>query len=61
MIKKLWDEHLITALGDGSSVIYIARVFLHERTGSAALKGLEAAQRPVRNPEQTFCTLEHAA
>ena len=59
IIEKLWNEHLVADLGDGTSLIYIDRVFLHERTGSVALKSLEAANRSVRNPEQTFCTMDH--
>ena len=59
IIDKLWDEHAVADLGDGASLLYIDRVFLHERTGSVALKGLEAAGRHVRNPEQVFCTMDH--
>jgi 3-isopropylmalate/(R)-2-methylmalate dehydratase large subunit len=59
LIEKLWDEHTIANLGDGTELIYIDRVFLHERTGSIALKGLEASGHKVRNPEQVFCTMDH--
>ena len=59
IIQKLWDEHLVAELGDETALIYIDRVFLHERTGSVSLKGLEAAGRKVRNPEQVFCTMDH--
>jgi 3-isopropylmalate/(R)-2-methylmalate dehydratase large subunit len=59
IIEKLWDEHLVADLGDGSGLLYIDRIFLHERTGSIALKGLEAAGRRVRHPEQVFCTMDH--
>jgi len=59
IIDKLWAEHTVADLGDGASLLYIDRVFLHERTGSVALKGLEAAGRHVRNPEQVFCTMDH--
>ena len=59
IIEKIWNEHQIADLGDGTCLIYIDRVFLHERTGSVALKGLEAAGRKVRNPEQAFCTMDH--
>ena len=55
LIEKLWAEHAVADLGDGTTLLYIDRVFLHERTGSIALKGLEAAGRQVRNPEQVFC------
>ncbi|MFO1356762.1 MAG: 3-isopropylmalate dehydratase large subunit [Gammaproteobacteria bacterium] len=59
IIDKLWDEHLVADLGNGASLLYIDRVFLHERTGSVALKELAAANRRVRNPEQVFCTMDH--
>lgn len=59
IIDKIWAEHQIADLGDGTSLIYIDRVFLHERTGSVALKELAAAHRRVRNPEQAFCTMDH--
>ncbi|MCP3999512.1 MAG: 3-isopropylmalate dehydratase large subunit [Gammaproteobacteria bacterium] len=59
IIEKIWDDHQITDLGDGTSLIYIDRIFLHERTGSVALKGLEASNRDVRDPEQAFCTMDH--
>lgn len=59
IIDKLWDEHAVADLGEGTTLLYIDRVFLHERTGSVALKGLEAAGRPVRDPAQVFCTMDH--
>lgn len=59
IIDKLWAEHAVADLGDGATLLYIDRVFLHERTGSVALKGLEAAGHTVRHPEQVFCTMDH--
>ena len=59
IIEKLWDEHTVTALGDNTYLIYIDRVFLHERTGSIALKGLEAMGLKVRDPQQVFCCMDH--
>ena len=59
IIDKLWAEHTVADLGDGATLLYIDRVFLHERTGSVALKGLEAAGHTVRHPEQVFCTMDH--
>ncbi len=59
IIDKLWDTHAVADLGDGATLLYIDRVFLHERTGSVALKGLASAGRRVRNPEQAFCTMDH--
>ena len=59
IIDRIWNEHEVANLGDGTSLIWIDRIFLHERTGSVALKELEAAGRRVRNPEQVFCTMDH--
>lgn len=59
LFEKIWDDHLVADLGNGESLIYIDRVFLHERTGSIALKSLEADGRPVRHPNQVFCTMDH--
>ena len=59
IIDKLWAGHTVADLGDGATLLYIDRIFLHERTGSVALKGLEAAGHAVRHPEQVFCTMDH--
>jgi 3-isopropylmalate/(R)-2-methylmalate dehydratase large subunit len=59
IIEKLWADHTVADLGDNTCLLFIDRVFLHERTGSIALKGLEAATREVRNPKQVFCTMDH--
>ena len=59
LFDKIWDDHVITSFDDGTCLLYIDRVFLHERTGSLALKGLKDQGRTLRNPGQTFCTMDH--
>jgi 3-isopropylmalate/(R)-2-methylmalate dehydratase large subunit len=59
LFEKLWAEHLAVELEGDAALIYIDRIFLHERTGSIALKSLEADGRIVRNPEQVFCAMDH--
>lgn len=59
LFEKIWQHHLVEKLDDGAALIYIDRVFLHERTGSIALKSLAADQRPVVSPEHVFCTMDH--
>jgi len=59
LFEKIWCNHLIEELEDGSALIYIDRVFLHERTGSIALKSLEADGRTVAAPQHVFCTMDH--
>ncbi len=59
LFEKIWDSHLVADLGDGASLIYIDRVFLHERTGSIALQSLAEEGRELRHPSQVFCTMDH--
>ncbi len=59
LFEKLWQAHLVKSLDDGTDLIYIDRIFLHERTGSIALKSIEAKGRKILNPEHVFCTLDH--
>ena len=59
LFDKLWNRHLVTDLPDGSAMLYLDRVFLHERTGSIALTSLEQNGRTVRNPKHVFCTMDH--
>lgn len=59
LFDKLWQSHHVKTLASGEDLIAIDRVFLHERTGSVALKSmLEAGYRP-RRPEHVFCTMDH--
>ena len=59
LIDKLWDEHVVADLGDGTSLLYIDRVFLHERTGSVSLQELKAKNREIRHKEHVFVTMDH--
>ena len=46
-------------LGGGNALIAIDRVFLHERTGAAALKSMAAAGRRVADPARVFAVMDH--
>ena len=59
LFEKLWDIHTVCHLADGVDLIYIDRIFLHERTGSISLVGLDEAGRKIPNPEKVFCTMDH--
>ena len=59
LIEKIWNDHVIKDDGDGNFLIYIDRIFLHERTGSIALKSIEESNRSVRNPKKVFSTIDH--
>lgn len=59
LFEKLWSQHLVSDLGNGMGLIAIDRIFLHERTGSVALKSLREAGRSVLDPSRVFCTMDH--
>ncbi len=59
LFDKIWDSHRISHIDDGSELIYVDRVFLHERTGAVALQSLAEAGRPVRNPRHVFASMDH--
>ncbi len=59
LFDKLWDAHVVADLGGGSALIAIDRIFLHERTGAAALASLAAAGRPVADPARVFAVMDH--
>ncbi|MCG8592013.1 MAG: 3-isopropylmalate dehydratase large subunit [Proteobacteria bacterium] len=59
LFDKLWEPHVIEALGDGIDLIRIDRHFLHDLSGPFSLKGLAELGLPVRCPELTFATPDH--
>ncbi|MFT5889658.1 MAG: 3-isopropylmalate/(R)-2-methylmalate dehydratase large subunit [Zhongshania sp.] len=59
LFEKLWNSHEVTRLGPQRSLLYIDRIFLHERTGSIALQGLSERKRAIARPEHVFCTMDH--
>jgi len=59
LIDKLWDSHVVADLGGGAALLYIDRIFLHERTGSVSLQELKKAGRAVRHKEHVFVTMDH--
>jgi 3-isopropylmalate/(R)-2-methylmalate dehydratase large subunit len=58
LFEKLWQQHLVCDLGD-TALIAIDRIFLHERTGTLALKSLKDTSRPLADPARVFCTMDH--
>ncbi len=55
----LWDIHIVHRFDDGEDLLYIDRVFLHERTGGIALKSLHESGRSVRRPKHAFAVMDH--
>ncbi|MEO9599482.1 3-isopropylmalate dehydratase large subunit [Parasphingorhabdus sp.] len=59
LFDKLWSSHVVADLPGGGALIAIDRVFLHERTGAAALNSLAEAGRTVMDPARVFAVTDH--
>jgi 3-isopropylmalate/(R)-2-methylmalate dehydratase large subunit len=59
LFDKIWRQHVVAEPPGGAALIAIDRIFLHERTGSIALKSLRESGRTVVDPARVFCTMDH--
>lgn len=59
LFAKIWDAHVVAELGPDNALIAIDRIFLHERTGAAALKSLAESGRQVADPARVFAVMDH--
>ncbi len=59
LYDKIWDDHVVKTLDDGTSLLYIDRHLLHEVTSPQAFESLRAAGRPVRRPDATMAVADH--
>jgi len=59
LFDRIWDAHRVASLPGGADLIAIDRVFLHERTGAAALARMAEMGRRVRDPARVFAVMDH--
>ncbi|HJL58566.1 MAG: 3-isopropylmalate dehydratase large subunit [Pelagibacteraceae bacterium] len=59
LFDKVWQNHLVHAQDDGTSLIYIDRHLVHEVTSPQAFEGLRNNNRKVRKPQYTFAVADH--
>jgi 3-isopropylmalate/(R)-2-methylmalate dehydratase large subunit len=59
LYDKLWDAHVVCEQADGSSLLYVDRIILHEVTSAQAFFGLKAEQRPVWRAASAFAVADH--
>ncbi len=59
LFDKIWDSHEISQLGDGFSLLHVDRNFIHDLSGTRALRALAEQGRPVMNPDLTFACPDH--
>ena len=58
LFEKVWDAHVVTK--QERTLLYVDLHLVHEVTSPQAFAGLEQAGRPVRRPDKTFATVDHA-
>ncbi len=59
LYDKIWEAHLVLEDGQGTSLVYIDRHYVHEVTSPQAFQGLRSAGRRVRRRDLTFATMDH--
>ncbi|QBH97414.1 3-isopropylmalate dehydratase large subunit [Limnobaculum zhutongyuii] len=59
LYQKLYDAHVVYEAPNETPLLYIDRHLVHEVTSPQAFDGLRAMNRPVRQPEKTFATMDH--
>ncbi|RZT98117.1 3-isopropylmalate dehydratase large subunit [Rivibacter subsaxonicus] len=59
LYDKLWDEHVVHAEDDGTTVLYIDRHLVHEVTSPQAFEGIELAGRKVWRLSANLAVSDH--
>ncbi len=59
LYDKIWDEHVVHAEEDGTTILYIDRHLVHEVTSPQAFEGLREAGRPVWRTSSIVATADH--
>ncbi|MCP5150088.1 MAG: 3-isopropylmalate dehydratase large subunit [Ectothiorhodospiraceae bacterium] len=59
LVDKIWERHVVRALGQGYDLLYVTRHMVHELSSDVAFAALAKTGRPVRRPDLTFATEDH--
>ncbi len=59
LYDKLWDDHVVHAEDDGTTLLYIDRQLLHEVTSAQAFEGLRMAQRKPWRVDANLAVADH--
>ena len=59
LYDKVWQEHEIEKRDDGTSLLYIDRMIIHEVTSPQAFEGLRLKGRKVRNSHKLLAVADH--
>ena len=59
MFDKIWDQHVVTDLGDGVQLLHVDRHLMHELSGHRGQLELRKRGMRMRNPELTIGSMDH--
>ena len=59
LYDKVWEEHEVEKRADGTSLLYIDRMIVHEVTSPQAFEGLKLKGRAVRNKHKLLAVADH--
>ena len=59
LYAKIWDDHVVRRLDDGTALIFIDRHLIHEVTTPQAFEALRLAGRRLRRPDLTLAVPDH--
>ncbi len=59
LYDKIWKEHEVEKRSDGTSLLYIDRMIVHEVTSPQAFEGLKLKDRTVRNKHKLLAVADH--
>ncbi|MCB0202272.1 MAG: 3-isopropylmalate dehydratase large subunit, partial [Anaerolineae bacterium] len=60
LFEKVWDAHVVLQDKGAPAVLYIDTHLVHEVTSPQAFATLRERGLPVRRPDRTFATMDHA-
>lgn len=60
LFEKIWDRHVVAHQPDAPAILYIDLHLVHEVTSPQAFTGLKQRGLPVRRPDRTVATVDHA-
>src|SRR5256885_7680842 len=59
LYDKLWDSHVVHVEDDGTALLYIDRLLVHEVTSAQAYEGLRLAHRKPWRTDSVVATADH--
>jgi 3-isopropylmalate/(R)-2-methylmalate dehydratase large subunit len=59
LFEKIWNDHVVSRRGDGSCVLYIDRLLVHEISSPQAFESMRVTRTPVYRPKSVLAVADH--